>query len=77
MNNFSEIVEFVILYLQIRNVHRWEWAGYKNFKVLISYITGIKDVDYLRRIFEKIYSLGFFEKRKIGSNTEYFFNFNN
>ncbi|CAI8391652.1 MAG: Uncharacterised protein [Owenweeksia sp. TMED14] len=72
----AELVEFIILYFQMRNVHLWGWANYKNFKVLMSYITKIKDIDQLRHLFEKIMSLGFFEKRKINSKTDYRFLFN-
>jgi len=72
----NELIEFIILYFQCRNVHLWNWAGYKNFKVLITYITKIKDIDQLRYLFEKIMSLGFFEKRKINSKTDYRFLFN-
>lgn len=72
----NELIEFVILYFQMRNVHLWGYVGYKNFKVLITYITKIKDIDQLRHLFEKIMSLGFFEKRKINSKTDYRFIFN-
>ena len=69
-------LEFLVLYLQSRNSQNWQWVGYKVFKVLISYISGVKDIDSLRAIFEKLMSLGFFEKRKIKSKTEYRFIFN-
>ena len=78
-NNGSELyelAEFIILYFQSRNLQNWGWVGYKNFKVVITYITGIKDVDTLRMIFEKVVSLGYFNKRKIYSKTEYAFLFN-
>ena len=72
----SEQLDFLILYLQSRNSQNWQWVGYKVFKVLISYISGVKDIDTLRGIFEKLMSLGYFEKRKIKSKTEYRFIFN-
>ena len=72
----SEQLDFLILYLQSRNSQNWNWVGYKVFKVLISYISGIKDIDTLRAIFEKLMQLGYFEKRKIKSKTEYRFIFN-
>ena len=72
----TEQLEFLILYLQSRNSQNWNWVGYKIFKVLISYISGIKDVDALRNIFEKLMQMGYFEKRKINSKTEYRFIFN-
>ena len=72
----DETIEFIITYLQSRNVQNWNWVGYKQFKALISYITDIKDIDSLRTIFEKILNLGYFVKRKIYSKTEYKFVFN-
>ena len=47
-------LEFLVLYLQSRNSQNWNWVGYKVFKVLISYISGVKDIDTLRAIFEKL-----------------------
>ena len=75
-NELKELAEFIILYFQSRNLQNWFWVGYKNFKVLITYITGIKDVDMLRMLFEKMVNLGHFKKRKIYSKTEYLFLFN-
>ena len=75
-NELKELAEFIILYFQSRNLQNWKYCGYKNFKVLITYITGIRDVDTLRMIFEKIVNLGHFKKRKIYSKTEYLFLFN-
>ena len=72
----SEQLEFLVLYLQSRNVQNWKWCGYKIFKVLISYISGVKDIDTLRAIFEKLLGMGYFHKRKVGSKTEYRFIFN-
>ena len=74
--NTDELVNFLILYLQSRNCHQWEFVGYKQFKSLFIYITGIKDVDLLRNLFEKILKKGYFEKRRIGSKTDYCFLFN-
>jgi len=71
----DETLEFIINYLQSRNVQNWSWVGYKQFKAIISYITEIKDIDTLRTIFEKILNLGYFVKRKIYSKTEYKFVF--
>ena len=72
----DELIDFIITYLQSRNVQNWSWVGYKQFKSLISYITDIKDIDTLRTIFEKILHLGYFVKRKISSKTDYKFIFN-
>lgn len=71
----AEFYEFVVLYLQSRNVQNWRFVPYKCFKVLISYLTGIRDIDTLRSIFEKLLQMGYFEKRKIASKTEYIFRF--
>jgi len=72
----DDTLDFIITYLQSRNVQNWGWVGYKQFKALISYITDIKNIDALRTIFEKILNLGYFVKRKIYSKTEYKFVFN-
>ena len=73
MNSLEDIIEFTILYLQMRNVQNWKWVGYKVFKNIISYATGIKSIDMIRTIFEKILTAGYIEKRKVGSATEYRF----
>jgi hypothetical protein len=73
MENTDEIVDFLYLYLQSRNVHNWNYVGYKNFKSLFTYITGIRDVNILRNIFEKMCKKGMFIKRKIASKTDYQF----
>ena len=72
----DEMSEFIITYLQSRNAQNWSYVNYKQFKVLISYITDIRDIDILRKIFEKIMHLGYFVKRKISSKTDYKFIFN-
>ena len=72
----DELIDFLILYMQSRNIHKWGFTNYKCFKALISYITGIKGVDELRAIFEKLMKYGYFEKRRIGSKTDYMFIFN-
>jgi len=71
----DELIDFLILYLQSRNCHLWGWCGYKCYKSVFTYITGLKDVDVLRGIFEKLLKSGYFEKRKIGSKTDYRFIF--
>ena len=76
METQNDLIEFLILYFQYRNIHHWGFVGYKNIKALMTYITGIKDVDTLRVIFEKLVKLGRFEKRKIKSCTDYRFIFN-
>ena len=75
METQNDLIEFLILYFQYRNIHHWGFVGYKNIKALMTYITGIKDVDTLRIIFEKLVKLGRFEKRKIKSCTDYRFIF--
>lgn len=69
-------LEFLVLYMQSRNCQNWGWVGYKIYKVLISYISGAKDIDTIRHVFEKCMSQGYFEKRKVKSKTEYRFIFN-
>jgi len=76
MEDSKEIIDFLFLYMQMRNCHRWGWVGYKQFKCLITYITGIRQVDVLRSIFEKMVKEGYFIKRKINSKTDYKFIFN-
>jgi hypothetical protein len=76
MESQQELIDFLLLYFQMRNIHKWEWVGYKNIKALMTYITGIKDVETLRIIFEKMVKMGRFEKRKIKSCTDYKFVFN-
>ena len=76
MEDSKEIIDFLFLYMQMRNCHRWGFIGYKSFKSLITYITGIKQVDVLRNIFEKMVKENYFIKRKINSKTDYKFVFN-
>jgi len=76
MNTDGELVDFLILYLQSRNCHLWGFCGYKVFKAVFIYISGIRDVDLLRTLFERMFKSGHFEKRKIGSKTDYKFLFN-
>ena len=76
METQNDLIEFLILYFQYRNIHHWGFVGYKNIKALMTHITGIRDVDTLRIIFEKLVKLGRFEKRKIKSCTDYRFIFN-
>jgi len=72
----NELLDFLILYFQSRNVHQWNFVGYKCFKALMTHITGIREVDQLRQIFEKLMKLGYFEKRRIASKCDYRFIFN-
>ena len=76
MEDSNDIIDFLFLYMQMRNCHRWGFCGYKCFKSLITYITGIRQVDVLRSIFEKMVKENYFEKRKISSKTDYRFVFN-
>ena len=75
METIEEICEFLILYFKFRNVANWGFTGYKCFKNLMIYITGLKDTATLRIIFDKLLKQGHFVKRKIGSNTDYQFIF--
>ena len=76
METQNDLIEFLILYFQYRNIHHWEWVGYKNVKSLMTHITGIRDVETLRMLFEKMVKMGRFQKRKIKSCTDYRFVFN-
>ena len=73
METLDEIVDFLILYFRVRNIQNWNFVGYKNVKALMIYITGIKDTDTLRTLFDRMVKQGYFEKRKIKSNTDYRF----
>jgi len=75
MNTIAEIIEFLILYFQFRNIHRWDYVPYKSIKSLMTYITGIKETETLRNIFEQMVKSGHFLKRKIRSCTDYMFIF--
>ena len=75
MESQQELIDFLLLYFAYRNIHNWGFVGYKNIKALMTYITGIKDVETLRMIFEKMVKMGRFEKRKIRSCTDYKFVF--
>lgn len=72
----DQLESFLILYMQSRNAHQWGWCGYKVYKALFTYITGIRDIDSLRNIFEKILKKGYFQKRRINTKTDYRFIFN-
>ena len=76
METQNELIDFLLLYFQMRNVHHWGYVGYKCFKSLMTHITGIRDVETLRMIFEKMVKMGRFQKRKIKSCTDYRFIFN-
>ena len=73
METAEEIINFLVLYFQSRNIQNWNYVGYKNIKNLITYITGIKDIDQIRNIFEKMIKAGWFIKRRTGSKTDYKF----
>ena len=72
----QEMCEFLILYFQSRNCHHWGFVGYKQFRALIIYITGIRDIGEIRNLFERIAKMGFIKKRKINSKTDYKFLYN-
>ena len=76
MQTGQELIDFLALYFQFRNAHKWEYCGYKIFKNLIKYMTGVSDVNACRQIFEKMAKQGWFIKRKIKSRTDYIFIYN-
>ena len=75
MDNIDYTCEFLILYFQSRNCHLWGYIGYKSFRALMVYITGNRDIQHIRSLFEKILKMGYFEKRKIAGRTDYRFLF--
>ncbi len=75
MNTLAELIEFLILYFQMRNIHNWGYVPYKSVKSLMTYITGIKETESLRNIFESMVKAGHFIKRKVRSCTDYQFVF--
>ena len=52
MKQPNEMCEFLILYFQSRNCHHWEYVGYKQFRALMVYITGIRDIGEIRNLFD-------------------------
>ena len=77
MESIEQIISFLVLYFQSRNIHQFGFVGYKIYKNLITYITGLRDVSNLRTIFEKMVKIGWFTKRRTGSKTDYQFVFDN
>ena len=77
METTDEILQFLVLYLQSRNAHNFGYVGYKVFKNLIVYITGVRDVGVIRIIFEKLVKQGWFLKRRTYSKTDYLFVYDN
>lgn len=69
----DDMCNFLILYFQSRNCHHWNYVGYKQFRALMVYITGIKDIGEIRNLFEKMVKMGYFKKRKISGKTDYRF----
>mgnify|MGYP003649360326 FL=1 len=77
MESIDEIIAFLILYFQSRNIHNFGFVGYKVIKNLIIYIAGIKDIHMIRMIFEKMVKQGWFIKRKTKSKTDFLFIYDN
>ena len=73
--DIKDVTEFLHLYFQARNVQRWGWVSYKVFAKLIRYATGKTDTEEVRRLWQDLFALGVFEKRKIKSTTEYRFKY--
>lgn len=71
----KDVTTFLHLYLQARNVQKWEWVSYKVFAKLIRYATGKKDTEEVRKLWQDLFATGCFEKRKIKSSTEYRFRY--
>ena len=71
----DDMCNFLILYFQSRNCHHWKYVGYKQFRALMVYITGIKDIGEIRNLFERMVKMGYFKKRKISGKTDYMFQY--
>ena len=71
----SDVTTFLHLYLQARSCQKWGWVSYKVFAKLIRYATGKKDTEEIRKLWQDLFALGGFEKRKIRSSTEYRFKY--
>lgn len=72
----DDIKLFLILYLQHRNAQNWGYCSYKVYAATISYATGVKDKADLRSLWSTcLLNSGYFEKRKVGSITEYRFSY--
>ena len=70
----DDIKEYLILYFQHRNAQKWNWCSYKVFAATISYATGVRDKSDLRSLWSTcLLNSGLFDKRKVGSITEYRF----
>tara|TARA_R110002110_G_scaffold6515_2_gene32663 strand:- start:37 stop:288 length:252 start_codon:yes stop_codon:yes gene_type:complete len=69
----SDVTTFLHLYLQARNCQKWGWVSYKVFAKLIRHATGKTDTEVIRKMWQDVFTLGVFEKRKIKSSTEYRF----
>ena len=71
----SDVTTFLHLYLQARNCQNWGWVSYKVFAKLIRYATGKTDTEEVRKLWQDLFALGIFDKRKIRSSTEYRFKY--
>ena len=70
-----DVTEFLYLYFQARNCQKWEWVSYKVYAKLIRHATGKTDTEVIRKMWQDVFALGVFEKRKIKSKTEYRFKY--
>lgn len=72
----DDIKQFLILYLQSRHAQKWGYCSYKVYAATIGYATGVKDKADLRSLWSTcLLNSGYFEKRKVGSITEYRFSY--
>jgi IS1 family transposase len=69
----NDTTQFLVLYFQARNCQNWQWVGYKVYAKLIRYASGKRDSDEIRTLWQAVYAMGYFEKRKMGTKTEYRF----
>jgi len=71
----SDVTTFLHLYFQARGCQKWGWVSYKVFAKLIRYATGKKDTEEIRKLWQDLFALGVFNKRKVKSTTEYQFKY--
>ena len=74
LKKFKEHCELVYTYLEYRNSFLMGYVPYNIFKRRISYITGCKDVDYIRRIFNSLLWEKSIKKKRHFGRVVYLFN---
>ncbi len=70
----EDFIKLSFLYMEYRNTFNLEFQRYSHFKNMIRYITGIRDQQTIRYIFQKLLNKKYFNKIKEGKQTKYHFN---